>query len=126
MLVPLPPVVTHTNISDSAVLVLSQTRDLASHVHSVLHSLASPLKLRSVVCASGKEPRGWHHIVSGTPLRVANLIKKKSLRMEEIQVLVLNMEDVPEDIYQKIYDVYRLLPAGTKILRGVVGIGSTG
>lgn len=126
MFVPLPPVVTHTDISDSAVLVLSETHDLASHAHSVLHSLALPMNLRSVVCVSGKEPWGWHHIVSGTPVRVANLIKKKGLRMQEIQVLVLNMDVVPEDLYQKIYDVYRLLPAGTKILRGVVGVGSTG
>lgn len=127
MFVPLLRVVTHTNIVVCIVLLLSKTRELAFHVQSVLKSVAEPMKLRSVVCAGGRtEPREWQHIVSGTPVRVANLIKKGKLWMAHIRVLVLNMEDVPENLYQEIYDVYRHLPAGTKILRGVVRAGSQG
>lgn len=110
------------------VLVLSKTRNLALQVHSILRGLAEPMNLRSVVCAGGgKEPHGWQHIVSGTPARVANLIERRTLEMTQIRILVLNMEqDIQPSFHQQIYDVYRHLPPGTKIVRGTAAMGFAG
>lgn len=45
--------------------------------------------------------------------------------MADIRILVLKMQqDIPQDIHQQIYDVYRHLPQGVKILRGIMDLGS--
>lgn len=120
--------VIHIDISILIVLVLSITRELAIYINSALQKLPKPLNLRSVVCAGGlKVPNGYQHIVSGTPARVAHLIANGSLQMTNMRTLILNMEqDIPENLHQQIYDVYRQLPPDIKILRGIMKISSTG
>ncbi|KAL0639042.1 Interferon-inducible GTPase (IIGP) [Maublancomyces gigas] len=103
-------------------------RNLAIYINSTLQALAKPLNLRSVVCAGGgKVPKGYQHIVSGTPARVAHLIANGNLQMGKVRTLVLNMEqDIPQNLHQQIYDVYRHLPPDIMILRGIMEISSTG
>lgn len=86
------------------------------------------MTLRSVVCVGGgREPKRWQHIITGTPARVGNFIERGSLKMENIRILILNMGHIiPQDVHQQIYDVYRHLPPGVKILRGVMDLSSRG
>lgn len=86
------------------------------------------MNFRSVVCTGGgKKPKGWHHIVSGTAERVCNLINHGNLQMANIRVLILNIEqDIPQDIHQQIYGIYRHLPLDVKVLRGIMDLNSTG
>lgn len=51
------------------------------------------------------------HVVSGTPGRVFDMIKRKALRTRHIRILVLDEADemLSKGFKEQIYDVYRLL-----------------
>jgi len=56
------------------------------------------------------------HIVSGTPGRVFDMIKRRSLRTRAIGTLVLDEADemLNKGFKEQIYDVYRYLPPDTQ------------
>ncbi|KAF2582784.1 hypothetical protein F2Q68_00003208, partial [Brassica cretica] len=49
------------------------------------------------------------HVVSGTPGRVCDMIKRKSLRTRAIKLLILDESDEMLSFKDQIYDVYRYL-----------------
>ncbi len=53
------------------------------------------------------------HIVSGTPGRVFDMIKRRSLRTRQIKVLVLDEADemLNKGFREQIYDIYRCIRA---------------
>ena len=57
------------------------------------------------------------HIVSGTPGRVFDMIKRRSLRTRGIKTLVLDEADemLSKGFKEQIYDVYRYLPPETQV-----------
>jgi ATP-dependent RNA helicase len=57
------------------------------------------------------------HIVSGTPGRVFDMIKRRALRTRNIQTLVLDEADemLNKGFREQIYDVYRYLPPETQV-----------
>ncbi len=57
------------------------------------------------------------HIVSGTPGRVFDMIKRRSLRTRHIKTLVLDEADemLSKGFKEQIYDVYRYLPPETQV-----------
>ena len=57
------------------------------------------------------------HIVSGTPGRVFDMIKRRSLRTRAIATLVLDEADemLNKGFKEQIYDVYRYLPPDTQV-----------
>ena len=57
------------------------------------------------------------HVVSGTPGRVFDMIKRRSLRTRQIKVLVLDEADemLGKGFKEQIYDVYRYLPPDTQV-----------
>lgn len=57
------------------------------------------------------------HAVSGTPGRVFDMIKRRSLRTREIKLLVLDEADemLNQGFKEQIYDVYRYLPPETQV-----------
>ena len=58
------------------------------------------------------------HIVSGTPGRVFDMIKRRNLRTRSIKTLVLDEADemLNKGFKEQIYDVYRYLPPDTQVL----------
>lgn len=58
------------------------------------------------------------HIVSGTPGRVFDMIKRKNLRTRNIKLLILDEADelLNKGFTEQIYDVYRYLPPGTQVV----------
>jgi len=58
------------------------------------------------------------HAVSGTPRRVFDMIKRRSLRTRSINVLVLDEADemLSKGFKEQIYDVYRYLPPETQVV----------
>ena len=56
------------------------------------------------------------HMVSGTPGRVFDMIKRRSFRTREIKMLVLDEADemLNQGFKEQIYDVYRYLPPNTQ------------
>ena len=62
------------------------------------------------------------HIVSGTPGRVFDMIKRRNLRTRSIKTLVLDEADemLNKGFKEQIYDVYRYLPPDTQVLPDLV------
>merc|ERR1712066_66451 len=58
------------------------------------------------------------HIVSGTPGRVFDMIRRRTLRTRGIKMLVLNEADemLNRGFKDQIYDVYRYLPPSTQVV----------
>ena len=56
------------------------------------------------------------HAVSGTPGRVFDMIKRKTLRTRHIKTLVLDEADemLAKNFKDQIYDIYRYLPPETQ------------
>ena len=58
------------------------------------------------------------HVVSGTPGRVSDMIRRRHLRTRNIKMLVLDEADelLNRGFKEQIYDVYRYLPPGTQVV----------
>jgi ATP-dependent RNA helicase len=58
------------------------------------------------------------HVVSGTPGRVADMIRRRNLRTRNIKMLVLDEADelLNRGFREQIYDVYRYLPPSTQVV----------
>lgn len=58
------------------------------------------------------------HVVSGTPGRVADMIRRRNLRTRHIKMLVLDEADelLNRGFREQIYDVYRYLPPSTQVV----------
>ena len=77
-------------------LVMSPTRELASQTEKVLLAFGDFMNLQAHCCIGGKsigeDTRKLEHgvhVVSGTPGRVFDMIKRRSLRTRAINTLVL-------------------------------------
>jgi len=57
------------------------------------------------------------HVVSGTPGRVFDMIKRRALGTREIKMLLLDEADemLSKGFKEQIYDVYRYLPPETQV-----------
>jgi len=58
------------------------------------------------------------HVVSGTPGRVFDMIRRRNLRTRDIRLLVLDEADemLSKGFKEQIYDVYRYLPPATQVV----------
>lgn len=106
-------------------LVLSPTRELASQTAQLISAIGDYLSVMSHACIGGKsltqdmrKLENGVHIVSGTPGRVFDMIKRKSLRTRFIKTLVLDEADemLSQGFKEQIYDVYRYLPPETQVV----------
>ena len=127
-------------------MILSPTRELASQTERVLLAIGDYLNIQVHACIGGKsigeDIRRLEygvHVVSGTPGRVCDMIKRRTLRTRAIKLLVLVgslsyflaphlaisswharlipsiMQDEADEMLSRgfkdqIYDVYRYLP----------------
>lgn len=114
-----------SKVRDSQALVLSPTRELATQILNVIKSLADYMNIQCHACIGGthvgedikKLSRG-QQIVSGTPGRVCDMIKKRNLNTRHIKMLVLDEADelLSKGFKQQIYEIYRYLPPGTQVV----------
>ena len=105
-------------------LILSPTRELATQTEKVISTIGDYLNILAHACIGGKsltndmrKLENGVHIVSGTPGRVFDMIKRKSLRTRFIKTLVLDEADemLSQGFKEQIYDVYRYLPPETQV-----------
>jgi ATP-dependent RNA helicase len=108
------------------VLCLNPTRELANQTQKVILALGDFMSVQCHSCIGGKSigediRRLDHgvHIVSGTPGRVFDMIKRQNLRTRGIKVLVLDEADemLSQGFKEQIYDIYRYLPRTPPPLR---------
>ncbi|CCK71550.1 ATP-dependent RNA helicase FAL1 KNAG_0H01370 [Huiozyma naganishii CBS 8797] len=115
--------------NDLQCLILSPTRELAGQINSVVGNLGSFLNVKSVALVGGnkmakqdsqKLQNGQVHVVSGTPGRVLDLIKRHVLVVKKCKMLVLDEADelLGESLgfKQQIYDIFTKLPKNCQVV----------
>jgi superfamily II DNA/RNA helicase len=106
-------------------LVLLPTRELAGQVEENLHRLGNSFGLRSV-CLIGGEPIGKQmyalrkkpHVLVATPGRLLDHLKRKSISLNDISVLVLDEADMMFDLgfAPQIEEIMKLTPKGRQVM----------
>lgn len=106
-------------------LVLSPTRELATQIQSVILALGDYMSVQCHACIGGtnvgediRRLDAGQHVVSGTPGRVLDMIKRRNLRTRNLKMLVLDEADelLNRGFKEQIYDVYRYLPPGCQVV----------
>ncbi|TRX89472.1 hypothetical protein FHL15_009641 [Xylaria flabelliformis] len=114
-----------TAVRETQALVLSPTRELATQIQSVVMALGDYMNVQCHACIGGtnvgediRKLDYGQHIVSGTPGRVADMIRRRHLRTKNIKMLVLDEADelLNQGFREQIYDVYRYLPPATQVV----------
>ena len=114
-----------TNTREIQALVLSPTRELATQTEKTALALGNFMNVQVHACVGGRSigddirklDHGVH-IVSGTPGRVFDMIKRRNLRTRNIKALILDEADemLNKGFKEQIYDVYRYLPPETQVV----------
>ena len=112
-------------VLDAQALVLSPTRELATQIQSVVLALGDYMNVQCHACIGGtsigediKKLEYGQHVVSGTPGRVFDMIRRRSLRTRNIKMLVLDEADelLNKGFKDQIYEIYRFLPPATQVV----------
>ena len=114
-----------TSTREVQALVLSPTRELATQTEKVALALGNFMSVQVHACIGGRSigedirklDHGVH-IVSGTPGRVFDMIKRRNMRTRNIKTLILDEADemLNKGFKEQIYDVYRYLPPETQVV----------
>lgn len=106
-------------------IVLSPTRELATQISSVVKSLGDYMNVQCHACIGGtnvgndiKTLAKGQHIVSGTPGRVLDMIKRRNLTTRNVKMLILDEADelMSKGFKNQIYDIYKELPSGCQVV----------
>lgn len=107
-------------------LVLSPTRELATQIQQVIKALGDYMKVQVAACVGGskvnddtkKIQKGGAQIVSGTPGRVKDMMKRHFVNTKHIKILVLDEADslLEHGHAKDIDDIYRILPPATQVV----------
>ena len=114
-----------TGVRETQALVLSPTRELATQIQSVVLALGDYMNVQCHACIGGtsigedvRKLDYGQHIVSGTPGRVFDMIRRRNLRTRSVKMLVLDEADelLSKGFKDQIYEVYRYLPPGCQVV----------
>jgi ATP-dependent RNA helicase len=114
-----------TSSNEPQALILSPTRELATQTRTVLLSLGNYMSVEVHSCIGGKSIGedirrldSGVQVISGTPGRVFDMIRRKNLRTRNIKMLILDEADemLSKGFKEQIYDVYRYLPPQTQVV----------
>ena len=112
-------------LRETQALVLSPTRELATQIQSVVLALGDYMNVQCHACIGGtsigediRKLEYGQHVVSGTPGRVFDMIRRRSLRTRNVKMLILDEADelLNKGFKDQIYDVYRYLPPATQVV----------
>lgn len=110
---------------DAQVLVLSPTRELAEQTQRVVSSLGDFMSVKCHACIGGKSLgddrkvlQQGVQVLSGTPGRVYDLIKRGDLTTRSLKAFIIDEADemLNKGFKEQIYDVYRYLPPETQVV----------
>jgi ATP-dependent RNA helicase len=111
--------------NETQMLTLSPTRELAEQTQKVCLALGDYMNVQCHACIGGKsiseDIRRLDYgvqIVSGTPGRVFDMIKRRNLQTRNLKMLVIDEADemLNRGFKEQIYDVYRYLPPSTQVV----------
>lgn len=106
-------------VRETQALILSPTRELAVQTQDLCNNIGHHMGLTAYACIGGKSTEEdvrrletGVHIVSGTPGRVFDMIRRKSLRVNGLKTLVLDEADemLGKGFKAQIHDIYRMVP----------------
>jgi ATP-dependent RNA helicase len=112
---------------DVQVLILSPTRELAEQTCRVVNSLGDYMSVKCHACIGGKSlgddrkalsQHGGAQIVSGTPGRVYDLMKRGDLVVRQLKAFIIDEADemLNKGFKEQIYDIYRTLPPSAQVV----------
>ncbi|KAK9894450.1 DEAD-domain-containing protein [Cystobasidium minutum MCA 4210] len=113
------------NVRETQALILSPTRELATQAQSVVLALGDYMNVQCHACIGGtslgedmRKLDYGQHVVSGTPGRVMDMIKRRNLRTRNIKIFILDEADelLNQGFKEQIYDIYRNLPPQTQVV----------
>ena len=106
-------------------LILAPTRELAGQIMKVVVALGDfMVSLQIHACVGGSSVRDdirklqqGVHVVVGTPGRVADMIGRRSLAMDSVQLFALDEADemLASGFKDQIYDVFKFLPEDVRV-----------
>ena len=114
-----------TTNNETQALTLSPTRELAEQTQKVLLALGDFMNVQCHACIGGKSIGDdikrldfGVQVVSGTPGRVYDMIKRRNLRTRGIKMLVIDEADemLNKGFKEQIYDIYRYLTPTTQVV----------
>ncbi|KAJ8747824.1 hypothetical protein K2173_012413 [Erythroxylum novogranatense] len=114
-----------TSSREVQALILSPTRELAAQTEKVILAIGDYINIQAHACIGGKSVgedirklEFGVQVVSGTPGRVCDMIKRRTLRTRAIKLLVLDESDemLSRGFKDQIYDVYRYLPPELQVV----------
>jgi len=114
-----------TSVREVQALILSPTRELATQTEKVMQAVGQFMSVDVHACVGGKsigedirKLEAGVQVVSGTPGRVCDMIKRRTLRTRAIKILILDEADemLSRGFKDQIYDVYRYLPPELQVV----------
>lgn len=114
-----------TTLRETQALVLSPTRELALQTQQLCLALGNNMGVSAHACIGGKSMAediakldSGVQVVSGTPGRVFDMIRRRHLRTQRISLLVLDEADemLSKGFKDQIHDIYRYLPASIQVV----------
>ncbi|CAO4360858.1 hypothetical protein L5515_000733 [Caenorhabditis briggsae] len=114
-----------TQVRETQALILSPTRELAVQIQKVVLALGDYMNVQCHACIGGtnlgediRKLDYGQHVVSGTPGRVFDMIRRRNLRTRAIKLLVLDEADemLNKGFKEQLYDIYRYLPPGAQVV----------
>ena len=112
-------------VRETQALILAPTRELAVQIQKGLLALGDYMNVQCHACIGGtnvgediRKVDYGQHVVAGTPGRVFDMIRRRSLPTRAIKMLVLDEADemLNKGFKEQIYDVYRYLPPATQVV----------
>ncbi|GMI13120.1 hypothetical protein TrVE_jg2575 [Triparma verrucosa] len=117
--------IVNEQLNETQVLIISPTRELAEQTNKVLGAIGDFMSVRCHGCIGGKSVGldlkaldAGVQIVSGTPGRIFDMIRRQNLRTAKIKTLIIDEADemLSRGFKEQIYDIYRFLPASTQVV----------
>lgn len=115
-----------TSTKQVQALIVSPTRELASQTEKVILTVGDYMNIQAHTCIGGKSmgedikklEKGGFHVVSGTPGRVCDMIKRRTINTKSVKLMVLDEADemLSRGFKDQIYFLYRHLPADIQVV----------
>jgi len=114
-----------TKSKETQALCLSPTRELAVQSRNVMLAFGDYMNVTCHACIGGKSVgedmrilQSGVQVVSGTPGRVYDMIRRRALKTKNIKMLVIDEADemLGRGFREQLYDIYRYLPPHTQVV----------
>jgi len=114
-----------TNSNTTQGIVVSPTRELAEQSRLVMRAFGDYMNVKVHACIGGKSVgddikalESGVHVVSGTPGRLYDMIKRNALNTKNMKIMVIDEADelLSKGFKDQIYFLYRYLPPKTQIV----------